>query len=57
MFRARRGLAGRGFPRKLAGVALAVAGIAIIIDKVPVVFWWFILGVCLAAAGWKLYTS
>jgi len=58
MFRARRGLGRSGdLPRKLAGIVLAVAGIAVIADKVPFVVWWTVLGIGLVVLGWKLFTG
>lgn len=56
MFRARRGLAGKNILNKLAGIVLAVAGIALIANKVPVALWWLVLGGGLVYIGWKLYT-
>lgn len=56
MRRAGRALGDFNSLYKLAGVALAVCGIAIIIAKVPSVFWWFILGTGLVILGWKLFT-
>ena len=52
MFRGKGGLA-----RKSAGIVLAVAGFAIIADKVPFVVWWIGLGFGLIGLGWKLFTG
>lgn len=58
MFRAKSGMGRNGaLPRKVAGLALAVGGIAIIVAKVPAVVWWVVFGVALIIIGWKLYVS
>jgi len=57
MFRARRRIGGNGAPRKVAGIVLAVVGIAVIADKIPLIIWWVGLGIGLIIVGWKLYTS
>lgn len=43
--------------RRIAGVLLALAGVIIIFDKLPPVFWWYFLGALLLAAGFRLFTS
>ncbi|MDD2282846.1 MAG: hypothetical protein PHS56_05335 [Eubacteriales bacterium] len=56
MRRAGRALGDKNMIGKLAGIALAVCGLAIIVAKVPSVFWWFVLGIGLIILGWKLFT-
>jgi len=41
---------------KLAGIALAVCGLAIIIATAPSALLWFALGAGLIILGWKLFT-
>ena len=41
--------------RKIAGLALAVAGIAIVIDSLPTFVWILILGFGLIWAGWVMF--
>lgn len=58
MFRSKVMIVKRGtLPRKLAGIILAVLGIAIFADKIPLVVWWYLLGAGLIFAGWKLFTG
>jgi len=58
MFRTRYNMARTGaLPRKLAGIVLAVVGIALMVDKVPGVVWWACLGMGLVFAGWKIFTG
>lgn len=58
MFRVRKRYRLQGaLPRKIAGLALAVAGVAIIADKVPPAMWWFLLGLGLIGLGWRLFTG
>lgn len=48
----------RGFGalvRKVAGLALAVAGIAIVIDSLPGYVWILLLGFGLVWAGWLVF--
>lgn len=56
MFRGRGRIGMGALPRKLAGIILAVVGLALIVNKVPVIIWWFVLGTGLIFLGWKLYT-
>ncbi|MDW7651041.1 MAG: hypothetical protein SCM57_06885, partial [Bacillota bacterium] len=41
--------------RKVAGLALAVAGIAIVIDSLPGYVWILLLGFGLVWAGWLMF--
>ena len=41
--------------RKVAGLALAVAGIAIVIDSLPGYLWILLLGFGLIWAGWLVF--
>jgi glucose dehydrogenase len=41
--------------RKVAGLALAVAGIAIVIDSLPGFVWILLLGFGLIWAGWLMF--
>ncbi|HOB35237.1 MAG TPA: hypothetical protein PKL39_05785 [Bacillota bacterium] len=54
----RAGLKGgrRSLPRKVAGIVLAVAGIALIVNNLPPFLWWVCLGTALVFAGWRLFT-
>jgi hypothetical protein len=41
--------------RKIAGLALAVAGIAIVIDSLPGYLWILLLGFALIWGGWIVF--
>ncbi|EEG77195.1 hypothetical protein [Dethiobacter alkaliphilus] len=41
--------------RKVAGLVLAVAGIAIVIDSLPTYLWILLLGFGLIWAGWLMF--
>lgn len=44
-------------PRKVAGVVVAVAGIALLVETLPLAVWWCLLGLGLLLIGWKLFTG
>jgi hypothetical protein len=54
--RAGRALGDKKINGKLAGIALAVCGLAVLIATAPSAFWWFVLGAGLIILGWKLFT-
>jgi|GEM_PF-4656202 len=56
MFRGKKSGAAKA-PRRILGIIMAVAGIALIIDKVPVFLWWVVLGVGLILSGWRIYAG
>ncbi|EOD01325.1 hypothetical protein [Caldisalinibacter kiritimatiensis] len=41
--------------KQILGIILAVIGVVIIIQVVPLTFWIFLLGVLLLILGWTLY--
>jgi hypothetical protein len=45
----------RSLLRKIVGLALAVAGIAIVIDSLPGYIWILLLGGGLIWAGWSVF--
>jgi hypothetical protein len=45
----------RALFRKVIGLALAVAGIAIVIDSLPGYIWILLLGGALIWAGWSVF--
>lgn len=58
MFKSRFSMGRRSaLPRKVAGVVVAVAGIAVLVETLPLVVWWCLLGVGLLLTGWKLFTG
>ena len=52
----RRGKGGIGL-KKLIGIALAVIGVFIIIDLLPMYIWRLLLGLGLMFMGWILFNS
>ena len=56
MRRAGKGLGKRDISGKIAGAALAVIGVVILLVKLPSAFWWFLLGLALIFLGWRLFT-
>ncbi|NLM46883.1 MAG: hypothetical protein GX200_08795 [Firmicutes bacterium] len=52
-----RGFAAASLVRKLAGLALAVAGIALVINTLPGYLWILLLGFGLIWAGWLVFRA
>ncbi len=56
MFKTRFSMGGsHPLPRKVAGVV--VAGIALLVETLPLAVWWCLLGLGLLLIGWKLFTG
>ncbi|HPZ21669.1 MAG TPA: hypothetical protein PKV05_01390 [Bacillota bacterium] len=46
----------RDISGKIAGAALAIIGVVILLVKLPSAFWWFLFGLALIFLGWKLFS-
>jgi hypothetical protein len=57
VFRTRFRTGRSALPRKVAGIALAAVGIALLADAIPLAVWLCLLGAGLIFAGWKLFTG